>query len=43
MLFRSRLKLDELISRTDRLEEINEGFAALRRGEVARGVVVFPA
>jgi Zn-dependent alcohol dehydrogenase len=38
-----RLKLDELISRTYRLEEINEGFAALRRGEVARGVVVFPA
>ncbi len=38
-----RLKLDELISRTYTLEEINEGFAALRRGEVARGVVVFPA
>ena len=38
-----RLQLDELISRTYRLEEINEGFAALRRGEVARGVVVFPA
>ena len=38
-----RLKLDELISRTYRLDEINEGFAALRRGEVARGVVVFPA
>ncbi len=38
-----RLKLDELISRTSRLEEINEGCAAPRRGEVARGVVVVPA
>lgn len=36
-----RLKLDELVSRTYRLEEINEGFAALRSGQVARGVVVF--
>ncbi len=38
-----RLQLDELISRTYRLDEINEGFAALRSGQVARGVVVFPA
>jgi NDMA-dependent alcohol dehydrogenase len=36
-----RLKLDPLVSRTYRLEEINEGFAALRNGQVARGVVVF--
>lgn len=36
-----RLKLDELISRTYTLEEINDGFAALRSGQVARGVVVF--
>jgi S-(hydroxymethyl)glutathione dehydrogenase/alcohol dehydrogenase len=36
-----RLKIDELVSRTYRLEEINEGFAALRSGQVARGVVVF--
>jgi S-(hydroxymethyl)glutathione dehydrogenase / alcohol dehydrogenase len=36
-----RLKLDELISRTYRLDEINEGFEALRSGQVARGVVVF--
>src|SRR5258707_587486 len=35
------LKVDELVSRTYALEEINEGFSALRRGEVARGVVVF--
>lgn len=36
-----RLKLDELISRTYSLDEINEGFDALRSGQVARGVVVF--
>jgi S-(hydroxymethyl)glutathione dehydrogenase/alcohol dehydrogenase len=36
-----RLKLDELISRTYALAEINEGFAAMLSGDVARGVVVF--
>ena len=36
-----RLKIDQLISRTYKLEEINEGFQALRSGQVARGVVVF--
>ncbi|HET7875338.1 MAG TPA: alcohol dehydrogenase, partial [Methylomirabilota bacterium] len=36
-----RLKIDQLISRTYRLEEINEGFAAMRSGQVARGVVLF--
>jgi NDMA-dependent alcohol dehydrogenase len=36
-----RLKLDPLISRTYALAEINEGFAAMRAGQVARGVVVF--
>jgi Zn-dependent alcohol dehydrogenase len=33
--------VDELVSRTYKLEEINDGFAALRSGQVARGVVVF--
>jgi S-(hydroxymethyl)glutathione dehydrogenase/alcohol dehydrogenase len=36
-----RLKIDQLVSRTYRLDEINDGFAALRSGQVARGVVVF--
>jgi S-(hydroxymethyl)glutathione dehydrogenase/alcohol dehydrogenase len=36
-----RLMIDQLISRTWKLDEINEGFAALRGGQVARGVVVF--
>jgi NDMA-dependent alcohol dehydrogenase len=36
-----RLNLDQLISRTYTLDEINDGFEALRTGQVARGVVVF--
>jgi S-(hydroxymethyl)glutathione dehydrogenase/alcohol dehydrogenase len=36
-----RLKLDELVSRRIALDEINEGFEAMRRGEVARSVIVF--
>ena len=36
-----RLKLDELISRRIALDEINDGFAALQRGETIRSVVVF--
>lgn len=34
-----KLKLDELITREFTLDEINEGFEALKNGEVARGVV----
>ena len=36
-----RLKLDELITRHIALDEINEGFAALQRGEAIRSVIVF--
>ena len=36
-----RLKVDELVSRTYKLDEINEGFAALRSGSVKRGVITF--
>lgn len=36
-----RIKLDELISRRFTLDEANEAFAAMERGEVARGVIVF--
>jgi len=36
-----KLDLDSLISRTYTLDQINEGFEQLRKGAVARGVVVF--
>jgi S-(hydroxymethyl)glutathione dehydrogenase/alcohol dehydrogenase len=35
------LMLDELISRRIKLEEINDGFAALKRGETIRSVITF--
>lgn len=38
---RGQLKLDEMISRRIRLEEINEAFEEMRQGRVARSVVVF--
>lgn len=41
LYLQGRLKIDELISRRIPLEHINEGFDALKRGEVARTVVVF--
>jgi S-(hydroxymethyl)glutathione dehydrogenase/alcohol dehydrogenase len=36
-----RLKLDEMISQRIKLEQINEGFEEMRRGEMARSVIVF--
>jgi S-(hydroxymethyl)glutathione dehydrogenase/alcohol dehydrogenase len=36
-----RLKLDQLISRRIGLEEVNDAFEALDRGEVARSVIIF--
>jgi S-(hydroxymethyl)glutathione dehydrogenase/alcohol dehydrogenase len=36
-----RLKLDELVSASIKLDQINDGFDALARGEVARSVIVF--
>ena len=36
-----RLKLDELISQTIDLEEVNDAFEALKAGQVARSVIVY--
>jgi S-(hydroxymethyl)glutathione dehydrogenase / alcohol dehydrogenase len=36
-----RLKFDELVSRRIKLDEINQGFEAMKAGEVARSVIVF--
>ena len=36
-----RLKLDEMVSARIHLEDINEGFAALKKGGIARNVIVF--
>ena len=36
-----QLKLDELLTRTYPLEQINEAYAALERGELARSLIVY--
>ena len=39
-LYRSgKLKLDELVTRTYSLEQVNDAFAALAEGQVARSVL----
>lgn len=38
-----KLKLDEMISRRIKLEDVNEAFEELKRGELARSVIVFDA
>lgn len=39
---RGLLHLDRLISRTYRLDDINEAYAAMLGGETARGLILFP-
>ena len=39
--FQGRLKLDEMITRTGKLEDVNEAFRAMKAGEVARTVLTF--
>jgi Zn-dependent alcohol dehydrogenase len=41
LFMEGRLPLDRLVSRTFALEEVNEAFAAMNAGEVARGVICF--
>jgi Zn-dependent alcohol dehydrogenase len=36
-----RLKLDELVTRTYTLDEINDGYQAMRDGENIRGVILY--
>ena len=41
MYLDGRLKLDEMVSKTISLEQINDGFEDMKRGNVARSVIVF--
>ena len=36
-----KLKLDDMISRRVQLEDVNDAFAEMKRGEIARSVIVF--
>jgi S-(hydroxymethyl)glutathione dehydrogenase/alcohol dehydrogenase len=41
LYLQGRLKLDEMISRKGRLEDVNEAFRAMKAGEVSRTVLMF--
>ena len=41
MYLAGNLKLDEMITRNISLDEINDGFEALLKGEVARQMILF--
>lgn len=41
LYMQKKLKIDELISRTIKLEEVNAAFDAMKVGEVARSVILF--
>ena len=41
LYLQGRLKLDELISQRLTLDEVNKGFEDMRRGDVARSVIIF--
>jgi S-(hydroxymethyl)glutathione dehydrogenase/alcohol dehydrogenase len=41
LYMQKRLKIDELISRRIRLDEVNAAFDAMESGEVARSVIVY--
>ncbi len=41
MYMAGKLKLDEMVSRRIKLEQVNDAFAEMKRGEIARSVIVF--
>ena len=43
MYLAGKLKLDDMISRRLKLEQVNEAFDEMKRGEIARSVIVFDA
>ncbi len=43
MYMAGKLKLDEMVSRRIKLEEVNSAFEEMKRGEIARSVIVFDA
>ena len=41
MYMAGKLKLDQMVSQRIKLEQVNEGFADMKKGELARSVIVF--
>jgi S-(hydroxymethyl)glutathione dehydrogenase/alcohol dehydrogenase len=43
MYMAGKLKLDDMISRRIKLENVNEAFEEMKSGQIARSVIVFDA
>ena len=43
MYLDGRLDLDTMVSKTLTLEEVNDGYALMKKGEIARSVISFPS
>ena len=41
MYMSGKLKLDQMVSQRIRLDQVNEGFEDMKKGELARSVIVF--
>jgi S-(hydroxymethyl)glutathione dehydrogenase/alcohol dehydrogenase len=41
MYMAGKLKLDEMISRRIKLEDVNDAFTEMKTGQIARSVIVF--
>jgi len=41
MYMAGKLKLDQMVSQRIKLEQVNEGFAEMKKGELARSVIIF--
>jgi len=43
MYMAGKLKLDDMVSRRIKLKDVNEAFAEMKTGSIARSVIVFDA
>jgi S-(hydroxymethyl)glutathione dehydrogenase/alcohol dehydrogenase len=43
MYLAGKLKLDDMISRRIKLDQVNEAFEEMKTGQIARSVIVFDA
>jgi S-(hydroxymethyl)glutathione dehydrogenase/alcohol dehydrogenase len=41
LAFEGRLQLEELVTQRYRIDQVNQAFAALEAGDLARGLIVF--
>ena len=41
LYMQKRLKIDELVSKRIKLDDVNKAFEAMEKGEVARSVIIY--